>query len=180
MCTLLLLCRVQIIACVVIWQTRLGSRENIPVNLASCFPTFGGVTVRRNLFDLPLLRPVNNSDIWMKKAWEWREASHVVWTHCGAGSYSLVHCWLLIGSPNIICNKHCLWGWAMGSLGCKLGAWHVLRNVLLYGTVLWPNSTVLNGDRCGWNFALDVVQVLTSYVGWSSKLKCYWWECISS
>ena len=42
-----------------------------------------GVTIRGNLIGLPLLRVVNNSDRWMRKAWEWREASHVVRTRFG-------------------------------------------------------------------------------------------------
>ena len=41
------------------------------------------VTIRRNLIGLPLLRVVNNSDRWMRKACKWREASHVVRTRFG-------------------------------------------------------------------------------------------------
>ena len=47
------------------------------------FPRPVGVTIRGNLIGLPLLRVVNNSDRWMRKAWEWREASHVVRTRFG-------------------------------------------------------------------------------------------------
>ena len=47
------------------------------------FPRPVGVTIRGNLIGLPLLRVVNNSDGWMRKAWEWREASHVVRTRFG-------------------------------------------------------------------------------------------------
>ena len=47
------------------------------------FPRPVGVTIRGNLIGLPLLRVVNNSDRWMRKAWEWREASHVVQTRFG-------------------------------------------------------------------------------------------------
>ena len=47
------------------------------------FPRPVGVTIQGNLIGLPLLRVVNNSDRWMRKAWEWREASHVVRTRFG-------------------------------------------------------------------------------------------------
>ena len=47
------------------------------------FPRPVGVTIRGNLIGLPLLRVVNNSDRWMRTAWEWREASHVVRTRFG-------------------------------------------------------------------------------------------------
>ena len=47
------------------------------------FPRPVGVTIRRNLIGLPLLRVVNNYDSWTRKAWEWREASQVVRTRFG-------------------------------------------------------------------------------------------------
>ena len=47
------------------------------------FPTVGGVTLQRNLIGLRLLCVVNNCDLWMRKAWERREASHVVRTRFG-------------------------------------------------------------------------------------------------
>ena len=46
------------------------------------FPT-NCVKIWRNLIGWPLLRVVNNSDRWMGKAWEWREASHMVRTRFG-------------------------------------------------------------------------------------------------
>ena len=96
MYTILLLCRVQIIAhCVVVLQTRLGSRENIFVYLAE---PVGGVKIWRNLIGLPLQYVVNNSDIWMRKAWEWRGASQVVWTCFGTRLLQ-----------SIICNRLALW-----------------------------------------------------------------------
>ena len=57
-----------------------------------------GVTIRGNLIGLPLLRVVNNSDRWMRKAWEWREASHVVRTRFGTRLSPVGH--RLFRSPN--------------------------------------------------------------------------------
>ena len=47
------------------------------------FPRPVSVTIRGNLIGLPLLRVVNNSDRWMRKACEWRKASYVVRTRFG-------------------------------------------------------------------------------------------------
>ena len=57
-----------------------------------------GVPIRGNLIGLPLLRLVNNSDRWMRKAWEWREASHVVRTRFGTRLSPVGH--RLFRSPN--------------------------------------------------------------------------------
>ena len=57
-----------------------------------------GVTIRGNLIGLPLLRVVNNSDRWMRKAWEWREASQVVRTCFGTRLWPVGH--RLFRSPN--------------------------------------------------------------------------------
>ena len=84
--------------CRIKWLTSniIHNRNNFHLTWESTFPTGAwaltawavfpwpvGVTIRGNLIGLPLLRVVNNSDWWMRKAWEWREASHVVRTRFG-------------------------------------------------------------------------------------------------
>ena len=84
--------------CRIKWLTSniIHNRNNFHLTWESTFPTGAwaltewavfprpvGVTIRGNLIGLPLLRVVNNSDRWMRKAWEWREASHVVRTRFG-------------------------------------------------------------------------------------------------
>ena len=51
------------------------------------FPLVSSVTIRRNLIGLPLLRKVNNSDRWMRRAWEWRQASHLALDYCRTVSF---------------------------------------------------------------------------------------------
>ena len=75
--------------CQIKWLTSniIHNRNNFHLTWESTawavFPRPVGVTIRGNLIGLPLLRVVNNSDRWMRKAWEWREASHVVRTRFG-------------------------------------------------------------------------------------------------
>ena len=73
------------------------NRNNFHLTWESTFPTISawastawavfpwpvGVTIWGNLIGLPLLRVVNNSDRWMRKEWEWREAIHVARTRFG-------------------------------------------------------------------------------------------------
>ena len=67
------------------WESTIATISSWASTAWAQFPRPVCVTIRRNLIGLPLLRVVNNSDRWMRKAWEWREASHVVRTRFGTG-----------------------------------------------------------------------------------------------
>ena len=67
------------------WESTIATISSWASTAWAVFPRPVCVTIRRNLIGLPLLRVVNNSDRWMRKAWEWREASHVVRTRFGTG-----------------------------------------------------------------------------------------------
>ena len=62
------------------WESTIATISSWASTAWAVFPRPVCVTIRRNLIGLPLLRVVNNSDRWMRKAWERREASHVVRT----------------------------------------------------------------------------------------------------
>ena len=65
------------------WESTIATISSWASTAWAVFPRPVCVPIRRNLIGLPLLRVVNNSDRWMRKAWEWREASHVVRTRFG-------------------------------------------------------------------------------------------------
>ena len=62
------------------WESTFATISAWTLTAWPVFPRSACVTIRRNLIGLLLLRVVNNSDSWIRKAWEWREASHVVRT----------------------------------------------------------------------------------------------------
>ena len=65
------------------WESTIATISSWASTAWAVFPRPVCVTIRTNLIGLPLLRVVNNSDRWMRKAWEWREAKHVVQTRFG-------------------------------------------------------------------------------------------------
>ena len=65
------------------WESTIATISSWASTAWAVFPRPVCVTIRTNLIGLPLLRVVNNFDRWMRKAWEWREASHVVRTRFG-------------------------------------------------------------------------------------------------
>ena len=65
------------------WESTIATISSWASTAWAVFPRPVCVTIGTNLIGLPLLRVVNNSDRWMRKAWEWREASHVVRTRFG-------------------------------------------------------------------------------------------------
>ena len=60
------------------WEWTYANSNSCALTAWAVFPRSVGVMIRRNLIGLPQLHIVNDSDIWMRTAREWREASHTV------------------------------------------------------------------------------------------------------